>query len=40
MTYYADPGRLGKAYARVMDANPHANVGVVGLGAGRLPASP
>ena len=35
-TYYAAIGPLGQVYASLMDANPHANVAVVGLGAGTL----
>jgi hypothetical protein len=35
-TYYATASPLGQVYASLMAANPQANVGVVGLGAGTL----
>ncbi|HXJ03206.1 MAG TPA: fused MFS/spermidine synthase, partial [Micropepsaceae bacterium] len=34
--YYAPPTPLGQGLAQIMNANPHANVGVVGLGTGAL----
>lgn len=35
-TYYATEGAIGQTYSAVLREKPHANVGVVGLGAGTL----
>lgn len=35
-TYYAAEAPMGQVYAAIMRTNPHANVGVIGLGAGTL----
>jgi predicted O-methyltransferase YrrM len=36
--YYAPPDPLGQGFIAIMNAKPHANIGVVGLGSGALAA--